>query len=1153
MPKTDHIPSPASENPDGPAADRSITANSHPDPAQRPPSIARNLTLSLVITVMAVAGIAIGINYINEIRQARRDIEARADEYIELLVGSIQVPLWNLEYETVNHIAEFFAKNVNLNDLRIVGDNGTVYYDIDQEREGPFIRRSATIRHEGVPVGTVQMGLVARLPENVSGSILQGSFLTLSVVLFTLIAATGVLLRIFLKGPLDQLGAIVHAYDIQRATPGVVDRANLAAEFEPFVDLLERMRDQIRSQMAALRQAEAKYRTIFENAVEGIFQTTPEGRLLTANPALASMLGYDTPEAVVASVDNIATQCYAQAECRDDMLAIIQREGRVVGYETELIRKDGTVFWAAINARAIRDETGRISCYEGTIIDISERRRLEELERAEATADAENRAKSEFLANISHEIRTPMNAVLGLTGLLGKTELTAKQRDYTGKIGASARMLLGVINDILDYSKIEAGQLVLESTELRINQIMERLSDGFSEKSAAKHIELVVSVARGVPDRLMGDPYRLEQILANLTDNAVKFTDRGEVLVHVEAVGGDDKTTALAFTVKDTGIGMSPEMLRRMFRVDRRGGAEGEGPGTGTGLGLMICRRLVRMMGGELRADSTPDGGTTFRFTLRFQRHPDAAVDDMQLPRGLSGLKVLVVDDNESARNTIEEMLRSFGFKTAAVETGEQALEHLLQKRKPTDLMITDWRMPGLDGVEICKRLRREPDFAELPLIILTEMGNEEVMHRAEAAGVNACLIKPVKQSILFDTIIELFVDRVRAAYKTAIDAEAAADSRLDGGRVLLVEDNLINQEVSQELLTGMGLEVAVVGDGQAAVDAIREDPSRYNAVLMDIQMPNLDGLAATRQIREDDRCTRLPIIAMTAHALDGDREACFEAGMDDYISKPIDPDELRAVLLRWIAPPPVEADAADPGDETDSPRDISEQLNKAGYRLKAVGRGDEQKIDTETGLQRVGGNHQLYARLLREFWGAYGDAADQIQELLRRGDRDRARELIQRLKSVAGNISAGDVHAAAEALEHEFRRPDDQGGIFPNSSITEVLISGLREAVDRAVSEVRGMRQVNPVEAGAEFRAEPIDTVLLARLNEMHTLLLTENPLAVNHLPSLHRLLNRPSERQRIRQISEHLGRLDYQSARNTLAVLAWGLGVCLTGEKAG
>ncbi len=1143
MHKTDPTLSSASGNPDSSAADGPPAADFHPEPAQRPPSIARNLTLSLVITVMAVAGIAIGINYINEIRQARRGIEARADEYIELLVGSIQVPLWNLEYETVNHIAEFFAKNVNLNDLRIVGDDGTVYYDIDQEREGPFIRRSATIRHEGVPVGTVQMGLVARLPEEVSGSILQGSFLTLSVVLVTLIAATGVLLRIFLKGPLDQLGAIVHAYDIQRATPGVVDRANLAAEFEPFVDLLERMRDQIRSQMAALRQAEAKYRTIFENAVEGIFQTTPGGRLLTANPALASMLGYDTPEAVVASVDNIATQCYAQEECRDDMLAIIQREGRIVGYETELIRKDGTVFWAAINARAIRDETGRISYYEGTIIDISERRRLEELERAEATADAENRAKSEFLANISHEIRTPMNAVLGLTGLLRKTELSAKQRDYAGKIGASARMLLGVINDILDYSKIEAGQLVLESTELRINEIMERLSDGFSEKSAAKHIELVVSVAKGVPGRLVGDPYRLEQILVNLTDNAVKFTDRGEVLVRVESVGGDDKTTALTFTVKDTGIGMSEDVLRRMFRVDRRGGTDGEEPLTSTGLGLMICRRLVRMMGGELRADSTPAGGTTFRFTIRFQRLPDPAVDDMQVPRGLSGLKVLVVDDNESARNTIEEMLRSFGFKPAAVETGEQALEHLLQKRKPTDLMITDWRMPGLDGVEICKRLRREPDFAELPLIILTEMGNEEVMHRAEAAGVNAYLIKPVKQSILFDTIIELFVDRVRAAYKTAIDSETAADSRLDGGHVLLVEDNLINQEVSQELLAGMGLAVAVVGDGRAAVDAIREDPSRYNAVLMDIQMPNLDGLAATRQIREDDRCTRLPIIAMTAHALDGDREACFEAGMDDYISKPIDPDELRAILIRWIAPPPVEAAAA-PGDEPDSPRDISEQINKAD------GRGYEQKIDTEAGLQGVGGNHQIYAKLLREFWEAYGDGADQIQELLRRGDRDRALELIQRLKSVAGNISAGDVHAAAEALEREFRRPDDQGD--REDGTTAVLISKLREAVDRAVSEVRGMRQVSPLEAGAESRTEPIDTALLARLNEMHTHLLTENPLAVNHLPSLHRLLNRPSERQRIQQISDHLGRLDYQSARNTLAVLAWGLGVCLTGEKA-
>ena len=1115
-------------NADDPATAGPPSASFHSESSSRPPSISRNLTLSLVITVIAVAGIAIGINYINEIRRARQHIETRADEYIDLLVGSLQVPLWNLEAETVKHIAEFFARNVNVSDLRIVGEDGAVYYDIDLEREGPFIRRSATIQHEGVRVGTVQMGMVARLPEDVSGSILRGSLLTLVVVLITLIGATGVLLRIFLKGPLDQLGAIVHAYDLQRVPSGMVDRSTLSAELEPLVDLLERMRDQIRSQMAALRQAEAKYRTIFENAVEGIFQTAPGGRLLTANPALAAMLGYNTPEAVVASVDNIATQCYVQAECLDDMIAIILGQGQVVGYETELMRKDGTVFWGAINARAIRDETGRIRYYEGTIVDISERKRLAELERAEATANAENRAKSELLANMSHEIRTPMNAVLGLTGLLSKTELSAKQRDYVGKIGASARILLGVINDILDYSKIEAGQLELESTELRINEIMERVSDGFSEKSAAKHIELVVSVADGVPPRLVGDPHRLEQVLVNLTDNAIKFTERGEVLVEVEPVGEDDQTTALTFSVQDTGVGMSRELLRRMFRVDRRGETDNDGRGGNTGLGLMICRRLVRMMGGELMAESTPESGTTFRFTLRFRRLPGAPIDEMRLPTALSGLKALVVDDNETARKTIEEMLRRFGFETAAVETGERALENLLDHRHPTDLVLTDWRMPGLDGLEISKRIRREPGFADLRIIMLTEMGTEEVMHRAEAAGVNAYLIKPVKQSILFDTIMELFVDRVRAARGMGTESEVVADRRLEGGRVLLVEDNLINQEVGQDLLRGMGLDVTVAGDGKVAVAAVREDPSRYDAVIMDIQMPELDGLAATRRIRGDDRCKRLPIIAMTAHALEGDRETCFEAGMDDYVSKPIDPDELRAVLVRWIAPPPVEAPGDDAGDEIDSSSDI----------------------DTEAGLERVGGNHQRYAELLREFRRAYGDAADQIQELLREGDRDRAAELIQRLENLAGDISAVEVHAAAAALERDIRGSTDGGGDRV-SGTTASLISDLRRALVRAVSEVQEMRQVSVVPA--ESRKEPVDTALSARLNEMHTLLITENPLAINHISSLRQLLNGDTERRRIQQMSEHLERLDYQSARNTLAVLAWGLGVCLTGGDPG
>jgi CheY-like chemotaxis protein len=685
-----------------------------------------------------------------------------------------------------------------------------------------------------------------------------------------------------------------------------------------------------------------------------------------------------------------------------------------------------------------------------------------------------------------------------------QTELTAKQEDYLQKIQTGAHSLLRIINDILDFSKIEAGKLDVEDIEFNLEDVLENMAGMIPAKAREKQLEVLFATAPDVPLSLIGDPLRLGQILLNLTNNAIKFTEKGEIVVSTELLAKNDDTVTLKFSVRDTGIGMTAEQAAKLFQPFTQADSSTTRKYGGTGLGLTICKRLVEMMNGDIGVTSAPGEGSTFFFHAVFGRAGQEIKKRTQLAGNLKGLRVLVVDDSSTSRNIFKETLESFSFNVGVADSGADAISEILtadKRGRGYDLILMDWKMPGMDGIETARKIQGQFPGDKLPHIILvTAYGRQEIMQQAKAAGLKGFLIKPVNPSVMLNTIMEVFGQEAVRESSSPIDS-AEPDHELQnisGARILLVEDNDINQQVATEILTHAGLQVSLAVNGRQAVDMVRAHD--YDAVLMDIQMPVMDGYKATREIRKwenglkahssefiaegreqetenrrqkqtaGDPSSALPIIAMTAHAMAGDREKTLASGMNDHVTKPIDTRELFAVLSKWIPARsrpenlpetnPADTGAAAPAKISSRPGSGKNQLpdNLPGFDLTA-------------GLKRLQGNRRLYRKLLLDFNSSYDSTAQNIQKSLAAGDMHQVHSLVHNIKGLAGNLSATRLQSAATEMDRLVKQ-----SISGSCLEIDQLEQGLEKfnaAFEEVLASCRELQASAP-ERGVQIKAGP-------------------------------------------------------------------------------
>gem|GEM_PF-443391 len=805
-----------------------------------------------------------------------------------------------------------------------------------------------------------------------------------------------------------------------------------------FTDITKRVKAE-----QALRESEKQHRTIFENSPLGMIHFDAEGAIINCNDKFVALMG-STRESLIGF--------NSVQQGRDpDMIAALTRalSGETGEYDGDYTSATGGrtvplhMVFNPVNAG--QNPTEVIV----TLEDVTERKRMEQelreakdqADKARETAEAATQAKSDFLANMSHEIRTPMNAIIGMNHLLQKTSLDARQRDYAEKVQRSAQSLLGIINDILDFSKIEAGKLDMEIIDFDLNEVLDNLSDLVTIKAQEKGLEMVFSVDAQVPHALKGDPLRLGQILLNLANNAVKFTDQGEIVVSILPVRIDADTAMLKFAVRDTGIGLSESQRSKLFQSFQQADTSTTRKYGGTGLGLTISKKLCEMMGGAIGVDSVPGEGSTFWFTARFQRLAGRPRKMRIAPEILEHINALVVDDNSTFREVLQNYLETFSFAVDCAGSGRQALDLIRSASQSNgpfyDLIFMDWQMPGMDGLETARRILQDDSLPQTPkIIMITGHGREDVMKQAEKINLDGFLLKPVTPSLLFDAVMEAFGQAAvgKSFQRRQKDERPPGFENIRGARLLLVEDNELNQQLAVELLQDEGFYVDVAGNGRLGLDKYKASITgdRYDAVLMDLQMPVMDGRAAARAIRAweagladrnpdepnrsavgrpDDFRGPAPIIAMTAEAMSGVREEVLAIGMNDFVTKPIDPANVFKTLVKWIQP-----------GQRELPPAYLENGNVLSAAAPDIDLNRLEGIDTAKGLAHVSHNRRLYIDLLAKFYRDCQDGRQHIQHAVETRDQELAVRRAHTIKGVAGTIGAVALQAVSADMEARFK-----------------------------------------------------------------------------------------------------------------------------------
>jgi len=799
--------------------------------------------------------------------------------------------------------------------------------------------------------------------------------------------------------------------------------------------------ESLRQTMEEMRASEARLRHILDTSPLGI-AISVEGVARMANPAMQRMLGVE--------VGSFMPDRYVDPTARDALRKTLFEHGSVHGVElqmrdtTDRVRNYLTTFM-------LTDYAGERAVL-GWLLDITDLKAAEQMARqAKDAAEEATRAKSDFLANMSHEIRTPMNAIIGLSGLALKHEMSLRLHDYLGKIRKSGEHLLGIINDILDFSKIESGNLQVESVVFELESVLDNVISLVAKSAEDKGLELLYSVEAGVPTALLGDPLRLGQVLINYANNAVKFTQQGEVRIAISVRESDADSVLLHFAVSDTGIGLSEEQIGRLFKSFVQADNSITRNFGGTGLGLAVSKRLALALGGDVGVESVLGQGSRFWFTARLQI--DHSARSQRLPCiDLLGRSVLVVDDNESAALILCEMLSELGFAVQHVNTGQAALQRLSQADQtetPYAFVLMDWQMPGMDGLETVRALQAMHPRSPPLVLMVTAHRRQEMVRAAEKLGVEHVLTKPVSSSLLINTMM-LLMGQTPADSLQPVQARQASSlehrlGSIAGARILLVEDNEINQQVACELLSEAGFAVDVAENGQLAVQSVEAryaEDLPYDLVLMDMQMPVMDGVSAARLIRENHAASVLPIVAMTANAMQVDRDRCMQAGMNGFVTKPIDTEALWAELLAWVRPRadmrPLERAAPPAHTET-------------GALAMVQALRDSGALDVTQGLLRTTGNPAFYVSLLRKFAASQQDALERVAQSLAAADLATAERHAHTLKGLAGSLGATPLQQAAEVLETTLRQRDDAALVRDAMAQTGQQLDALLQALQAA------------------------------------------------------------------------------------------------------
>lgn len=895
-------------------------------------------------------------------------------------------------------------------------------------------------------------------------------------------------------------------------------------------------------QLSDLVDSENRFRSMFELSPDPVWILSGH-RIVECNKAAFEQLGFDTEDAIKhKTMDELSPLRQGNDKRSSDTLETILERVEKHGYHRfEWLFTDANqqpliaeitmasiaisnhpatlCTWHNIRQRKLV-ENALIAHQEQLEVEVKSR--THELEIAKDEAVQANRAKSDFLANMSHEIRTPMNAIIGMSHLALLTDLSNKQRGYIEKVSHSANSLLGIINDILDFSKIEAGMLNIEKIDFKIDDVFNDVASILSLRAEEKSLELLFDLAPNLPTNLTGDPMRLRQILLNLGNNAIKFTQQGEVIIAAHLLKQHADGLLLHFSVKDTGIGITEEQQSRLFQSFSQADSSTTRKFGGTGLGLAISKKITDLMGGSIWVESKIHQGSIFHLTLPFESSQSTSHN---LPSLSIKHRVLIVDDNDSAREILHNIIHNFGLRVTSVNNGEDALSIIKANKTldPFSLVLVDWQMPNMDGVETCRALHAQCQEEEgFPTVLMvTAYSLEEARRASQDVNIAGFLTKPVTPSSLFDAMVQaLHLDHIAPIKHTLI---SQIDTRtLVGARILLVEDNLLNQELAQELLMGHGLIVETANNGQEALDKLEQHT--YDGVLMDCQMPVMDGYTATRIIRKNPKYSDLPIISMTANALAGDKEKVIESGMNDHISKPIQVHYMFDTLKKWIKP--------------SQPVDTIIHLQPTSYK-KALSTEDQQDleqligVDVATGLAVTQHDVAFLWRLLLRFYDTQQNFVEQFKRLMQQTDtREDGLRLLHTLKGNAGNIGMLDLMNKAAELEKACQLPDAD---FSNA------LSELENELWRVLPPIKAQKEKQKETlTPAKVTQQPVSTdyyqTLIAKLYD----LLSQDKLDADIVAvELEAILEGTDKSHLIHAIRQAITRYDFETAMDKLNIL--------------